>query len=71
MIDIFLPKGTSASQKSILKNVLTDELPDFEWTIQWNEYIAKPNDSATVDPVIKRIKETLSALFMLPEFHTV
>jgi len=71
MVEVFLPKGTTASQKLNLKSILTDGLPDFEWTIQYNEYLLNLDDPVYVDPIVKRIKETLAALFILPEFQTV
>ena len=48
-----------------------DDLPDFEWTLQWTDYIANPNDEDMEEAVIRRIKETLTVLFQLPEFQTV
>lgn len=71
LVDIFLPKGTTDTQKASLVKVLTDDLPDFEWTLQWTDYIANPNDEDMEEAVIRRIKETLTALFQSPEFQTV
>ena len=70
MVVTFLPKGTTDSQKERLKSILTDGLPDFEWTIQYQEYLDNPNDQNNKDAVIKRLKETFNALFLLPEFQT-
>lgn len=71
MIAVFLPKGTTDSQKLEIKNILTNGLPDFEWTDQYNEYRNSPDDPTYSDPVIKRIKETLNTVFFLPEFQTM
>jgi len=71
MIDVFLPKGTTDSQKLTLKDILTGDLPDFEWTVQYEEYLTNPNDLTYTEPLINKIKETLSALFLLPEFQTM
>ena len=71
MVDLFLPKGTTPSQLSVLKDVLTDGLPDFEWEIQYYEYVNNPNDPVYYEPVVKRVKETLVTLFLLPEFQTM
>lgn len=69
--DIFAPKGLSATKKLILKAVLTNGLPDFEWTIQYNDYLANPGDTNFSDPVKQRIELVLQQLFHMPEFQTI
>jgi uncharacterized protein (DUF1800 family) len=69
--DIFTPKGISAAQKLILKAVLTNGLPDFEWTLQYNEYLADPGNPTFSDPVEQRVKLVLAQVFRMPEFQTI
>jgi uncharacterized protein (DUF1800 family) len=71
MVLVFCPKGLSASGKAILKAILLNGLPDFEWTIQYNDYLADPANTAISDPVKQRIALTLDSLFKLPEFQTI
>ena len=71
MVTVFCPKGLDNSKKLILKSILTNGLPDFEWTIQYNEYLADPNNQTYRDPVELRIALTLSQLFKMPEFQTI
>lgn len=71
MVDLFFPKGTSDSQKLSLKAILTNGLPDFEWTIQYDEYVANPTDTGREGAITYQIKKTLAALFKLPEFQTM
>lgn len=71
IVTIFCPKGLSTAQKTVLKYVLTNGLPDFEWTLQYNEYLANPGDMAFSDPVKQRLALTLDQLFKLPEFQTI
>lgn len=68
--DIFTPKGLSSAQKDMLKDILTNGLPDFEWTIQYNDYAADPGNSTLSDPVRQRVELVLQRLFNMPEFHT-
>jgi uncharacterized protein (DUF1800 family) len=70
MIDLFYPKGTTDSQKDILRLTLTNGLPDFEWTIQYDEHINDPDDENKKNALTNQIKRTLTALFKLPEFQT-
>lgn len=68
--DVFAPKGLSATQKLTLKAILTNGLPDFEWTLQYNDYVNNPGNSTYSDPVRIRLELVLSTLFKMPEFHT-
>ncbi|MFT5860677.1 MAG: hypothetical protein ACI865_002791 [Flavobacteriaceae bacterium] len=69
--DVFAPKGLDATQKLILKAILTNGLPDFEWTIQYNAYVANPTDPTVSDPVELRINSVLQRMFQMPEFQTI
>ncbi len=69
--DVFTPKGMSATQKLILKAVLTNGLPDFEWTIEYNNYVNNPGNITYSDPVKTRIKLVLQQVFHMPEFQTI
>jgi uncharacterized protein (DUF1800 family) len=71
MVTVFCPKGLTATQKTLLKAVLTNGLPDFEWTLQYNEYLANPGNVTYSDPVKQRVGLTLDQLFKIPEFQTI
>lgn len=71
MADVFTPKGIDATQKLILKSILTNGQPDFEWTIQYNDYQANLGNATFSDPVKTRIELVLARLFQMPEFHTI
>lgn len=69
--DIFTPKGMSTLQKTVLKTVLTNGLPDFEWTLQYNEYQANLGNATYSDPVKQRVELVLQQVFHMPEFQTI
>ncbi len=71
MADVLTPKGLSTTKKLILKAVLTNGLPDFEWTIQYNDYLANPGNPTFSDPIKQRIDLVLQQLFHMPEFQTI
>jgi len=71
MITVFCPKGLNVAKRTILKAILTNGLPDFEWTIQYNEYLADPTNITFYDPVRIRVALTLDKLFKMPEFQTI
>ena len=68
---LFLPKEIEQLKKDNLLDILTNGLPAFEWTIQYNEYILNPGDPNYADPVRQRVELVLKELFMYPEFQTV
>ncbi len=69
--DLFLIKTVEQTKKDHLLDILTNGLPAFEWTIQYNEYILNPGDPNYADPVRQRVELVLKELFMYPEFQTV
>ena len=71
MVDVFTPKDVDALQKLILKAILTNSLPDFEWTVQYADYVANPGNTTFSDPVKARVELVLARLFQMPEFHTM
>lgn len=70
MVDLFFPKGTTNTQQEGLKLILTNGLPDYEWTIQYDEHINDPTDENKKNALTNQIKRTITAFFILPEFQT-
>lgn len=71
IVDVFCPKGLPASDKLVLKSLLTNALPDFEWSLQYNEYLANPGNASYSDPVRQRVEYVLYRLFQMPQFQTI
>ena len=68
---IFCAKGLSIEAKAKLKSILTNGLPDFEWSVQYDEYLKNPSDLAMKQALLFRLGLTLDSLFKLPEFQTI
>ncbi len=71
MCEVFCPKPISATQKLTLKLILTNGLPDWEWTLQYNEYLANSGNPTYSDPIRQRVENTLYNLFRMPQFQTI
>lgn len=71
IIRVFLPKPLSVIQRQVLKSILLGGQPDFEWTIQYNEYLADSTNPTYYMPIQNKLELTLFQLFQMPEFHTV
>jgi uncharacterized protein (DUF1800 family) len=67
---IYFPKEIAQADKDALKSILTNGLPDFEWTIQYNDYQNNPNDSTYSDPVRIRVEQVLGQMCKMAQFHT-
>ena len=66
---ILLPKPLKASQKAALKAILLPGLPDFEWTVEYGQYLENPNNSALASAVEAKLRALLKAMLSLPEFQ--
>lgn len=69
--DLFFPKPVSAGKKATLKFLLLGGQPDFEWTIQYNEYISNPGNATYSQPVQQKVETVLFQVFQMPEFQTI
>lgn len=70
-VDVFCPNGLSLNDKLLLKSILTNSLPDFEWTVEYNNYAADPSNNLVSDPIRQRVEQVLNRLFQMPEFQTI
>ena len=71
IVTVFCPKGLDDTKKIALKVILLNGLPDFEWTVQYNDYLANPGNITFSDPIKQRLALTLDSLFKQPEFQTI
>ncbi len=65
--ELFIPKPVDASTHSDLVNILTNNLPTFEWTLQYNDYLNNPSNPTFVDPVRYRVQLVLDRVFKMPQ----
>ncbi len=66
---IMLPRPLADNQKTFLKGVLIPGLPDFEWTMEYNNYLDNPNDINIKISLENKIKDLLYMISILPENH--
>ncbi|TAK45982.1 MAG: DUF1800 domain-containing protein [Saprospiraceae bacterium] len=66
---ILFPQPITQSQKDILKEVLIPGLPDFEWTVEYSDYINNPNDPNLAAAVETKLRNLLAAMLSMPEFY--
>lgn len=68
---VFFPRAVDQSIKDELRAILTNNLPDFEWTTEYGDYIANPGNQTYADAVRIRVEKVLARVFTLPHFHTI
>ena len=68
-VTIFLPREIDPAQFDALKEILTGGINDQEWTLQYGDYRANPNNPDITGPLENKIKQFFRALFSMAEFH--
>ena len=56
-------------QVSALKEILIPGLPDFEWTVEYSDYLANPTDTALAFSVDKKLRDLISVMVQMSEFQ--
>lgn len=59
------------NQRDFLKEVLIPGLPDFEWTVEYADYLQNPDDPDLRDAILTKLTSLFSTLFKMPEFHLI
>lgn len=57
------------SQIDSLKAVLIDGLPDFEWTVEYSEYLADPTNKSLAISVDKKLRNLIAVMVQMSEFQ--
>jgi uncharacterized protein (DUF1800 family) len=68
---VFFSKTISVAQNLTLKLILTGGQPDFEWNLQYTDYINNPGNTTFSNPVKQRVESVLYKIFQMPEFHVI
>ena len=69
IVTVFLPRAISDSQTAVLKEILNENLPDFEWSVEYSLFQQngpKSNEARILDTKFKRLFRHLCDM---PEFH--
>lgn len=68
-IQLLFPFDITDTQKEFLKETLLPGLPDYEWTQEWNDYIADPNNTTKMNAVKIKLQLLLRAMMGMAEYH--
>lgn len=57
------------NQLTSLKDILIPGLPDFEWTVEYSNYLSNPSDQALIEAVENKLKNLFSVMVRMSEFQ--
>ena len=63
------PIPVTTLQKDYFKEALIPGLPDYEWTVEWAEYLADPGDMTKESAVATKLKTLISTMLSMPEYQ--
>ena len=66
---LMVPLTLTTNQLAFLKDALLNSLPDFEWTVEWNAYLAAPTNTTKRNAVATRLSAMARALAGLAEYQ--
>ena len=69
VVEIFLPKPITLSQRVYLKSVLIPGLPDFEWEVEYLEYAVDPTNVNLANPVRSKLKNMFTVIVTMAEYQ--
>jgi Protein of unknown function (DUF1800) len=67
--EFLYPIAITATQKTFLKDSLLPGLPDYEWTIEWSDYVSDPTDPGKAAAITTKLRELLSVMLAMPEYQ--
>jgi hypothetical protein len=59
----------TAGQVTSLKEILIPGLPDFEWNVEYSDYLANPSNAALKTSVENKLKNLFSVMVRMSEFQ--
>lgn len=66
---LLLPQPLTSGQLDALKEVLIPGLPDYEWTVEYSQHLANPDDQNLREAVDNKLSALTAAIVNLAEFH--
>ena len=67
--NILFPRPIAQNQKDFLKSVLIPGLPDFEWTVEYSDYLSNPTDPGLKAAVESKLRFLVRVMLGMPEFY--
>ncbi|MFZ2900345.1 MAG: DUF1800 domain-containing protein [Saprospiraceae bacterium] len=69
LVMILFPQPVSPERKAMLKEILLPGLPDFEWTVEYGDYLADPSNEDLADAVDNKVRNLIKSMLSMPDFY--
>ncbi len=66
---IHLPRALADDQYLLLKESLLGGLPDFEWSVEYGQYVADPDNEELRLGIDKKMRSLIDTMMKMPEFQ--
>ncbi len=66
---LLMPKTLTDQQLTVLKAYVLQGLPDFEWTVEYSEHLANPDDQELALSIENKLKLVLVTMLRMPEYY--
>lgn len=63
------PQPITENQVAFLKEILIPGLPDFEWTVEYGDYVNDPTNEDLAVAVENKLRNLLTAMLTMPEYY--
>lgn len=68
---LLVPAPLSTEQVNFLKEILIPGLPDYEWGIEYGDYLLTPNDVTLRNGILNKLQALFGTIAKMPEFHLI
>ncbi|MDB5104143.1 MAG: hypothetical protein JWP91_1832 [Fibrobacteres bacterium] len=69
LAQIFYPITLTDVQLKYLKDVMLNGLPDYEWGVEWDDYVAAPADPLKIKPVETLLRSLITEMMQMAEYQ--
>lgn len=69
LAQLVFPQGITEKQLVFLKDILLPGLPDYEWPLEYGEYLTNPEDEDLENAINNKLKAVIRTMFSMAEFH--
>jgi len=69
MAKILFPQPITDGQKVALKEVLLPGLPDYEWSLEYGDYLSNPNDVQLANAIASKLRDLIQTMMSMSEYY--
>ena len=66
---LFFTRSMTQEQKDFFKEALIPGLPDFEWTVEYQDFLSDPTNETKRQAIENKLWDMFQTIMGVPEFH--